>query len=295
MAEAHGLEVQLVAADWRRGVDYVAIADALRADRGHAIKAVCAVHNETATGLTLDLPALRRALDEAGHPALFLADTISSLGSIEFRMDEWGVDAVVGGSQKGLMLPVGFSFTAASAKAMQAHERARLKRFYWDWTIMMARRHRAFVGTVPIGLFYGLREALRLIEEEGLPNVLARHARLAEATRCCVRHWAGNGDGVQLFCLSPERVSNSVTTVLMPEGVDADAVRRRAAGFNVGLGGGLGRLGGQVFRVGHLGDLNEPMLLGALAAAEMAMRLERVPHARGGVEAAMDHLAATAA
>ncbi len=295
MAEAHGLEVQLVAADWRRGVDYVAIADALRADRGHAIKAVCAVHNETATGLTLDLPALRRALDEAGHPALFLADTISSLGSIEFRMDEWGVDAVVGGSQKGLMLPVGFSFTAASAKAMQAHERARLKRFYWDWTIMMARRHRAFVGTVPIGLFYGLREALRLIEEEGLPNVLARHARLAEATRCCVRHWAGNGDGVQLFCLSPERVSNSVTTVLMPEGVDADAVRRRASGFNVGLGGGLGRLGGKVFRIGHLGDLNEPMLLGALAAAEMAMRLERVPHARGGVEAAMDHLATTAA
>jgi alanine-glyoxylate transaminase/serine-glyoxylate transaminase/serine-pyruvate transaminase len=295
MAEAHGLEVQLVAADWRRGVDYAAVADALRADRGHAIKALCAVHNETATGLTLNLPQLRRLLDEAGHPALFLADTISSLGSIEFRMDDWGVDAVVGGSQKGLMLPVGFSFTAASAKAMQAHERARLKRFYWDWTIMLARRHRAFVGTVPIGLFYGLREALRLIEEEGLEQVLARHARLAEAARRCVRHWAGNGDGVQLFCLSPERASNSVTTVLMPEGVDADAVRRRAAGFNVGLGGGLGRLGGQVFRVGHLGDLNEPMLLGALAAAEMAMRLERVPHARGGVEAAMDHLATTAA
>lgn len=290
MARAHGLEVQLVPADWRRGVDYARVAEALGADGGHAIRGLCAIHNETATGVTLDLPLLRRMLDEAGHPALLLADTISSLGSIAFRMDDWGVDAVVGGSQKGLMLPVGFSFTAASARAMEAHARARLPRFYWDWTLMMQRRHRSFIGTVPIGLFYGLREALRLIEEEGLENVLARHARLADATRACVRHWAGNGDGVQLFCQSPERASNSVTTVLVPEGVDADAVRRRAAGFNVGLGSGLGRLGGKVFRVGHLGDLNEPMLLGALAAAEMAMRLEGVPHARGGVEAAMASL-----
>jgi alanine-glyoxylate transaminase/serine-glyoxylate transaminase/serine-pyruvate transaminase len=293
MAEDLGIVVQTVAADWRRGVDYAALRAALVEDPGHALKAVCAVHNETSTGMTLDLPRIRAILDETRHPALFLVDTISSLGSIDFRMDEWGVDGAVGGSQKGLMLPVGFSFTGVSAKAMAAHKSSTLPKHYFGWTAMLGRRHKSFIGTVPIALFYGLKESLRLIEEEGLDTVLARHHRLAEAVRRCVRHWAGN-NGPQMFCLSPERVSDSVTSILMPEGFDAERVRKRTASMNVALGGGLGRLGGKVFRVGHLGDLNEPMVLGTLATTEIALRLEGVPHAPGGVDAAMAYLAETA-
>lgn len=294
MAADLGIEVQTLAADWRRGLDYAALDAALAADTGHAIKAVCAVHNETSTGMTLDLPRIRAALDQARHPALLLADIISSLGSIEFRFDDWGIDAAVGGSQKGLMLPVGFSFTGVSDKAMAAHKTSSFPKHYFNWTTMLTRRHRSFIGTVPIALFYGLREALRLIEqEEGLDNVLARHARLAEATRRCVRHWAGN-NGPQLFCLSPERVSDSVTSVLMPVGHDAEALRRRVGTMNVALGTGLSRLNGKVFRIGHLGDLNEPMLLGTLAATEIGLRLQGVPHAPGGTEAAVAYLAETA-
>ncbi|MGG5811886.1 pyridoxal-phosphate-dependent aminotransferase family protein [Falsiroseomonas sp. CW058] len=293
MAADLGLVVEGCAADWRRGLDYAALRAALAADAAHGLKAVCVVHNETSTGMTLDLPRIRAILDETGHPALLLADTISSLGSIEFRMDEWGVDAAVGGSQKGLMLPVGFSFTGVSEKAMAAHRASTLPKHYFGWTTMLQRRHKSFIGTVPIALFYGLQEALRLIEEEGLDRVLARHARLAEATRRAVRHWAGN-DGPQLFCLSPERVSNSVTSILVPEGFDAEALRRRVATMNVALGTGLGRLHGKVFRIGHLGDLNEPMILGTLAATEIALKLEGVPHAPGGVDAAMAWLAQTA-
>ena len=292
MAVKFGLEVQTVAADWRRGVDPQAVAAALRADTGHAIKAVLAVHNETATGVAVPPPDLRGAIDEAGHPALFLVDTISSLGSLEFRMDDWGIDAVVGGSQKGLMLPTGFSFTAVSPKAMQAHGSARSARHYFDWTVMLKRPLRSFVGTAPIGLFYGLRESLRLIELEGLDQVIARHHRLAEATRRAVRAWSGN-DGPQLFCLDPARLSDSVTAVMMPDGFNADAVRRTALDrFNVSMGGGLGRLGGKVLRIGHLGDLNEPMVLGTLGAVEMSLRINGVPHGKGGVNAAMDWLAA---
>ena len=294
MAVDLGLVPQTLPADWRRGLDYGALRAALLADTGQALKAVCAVHNETSTGLVLDLAGLRAILDETGHPALLLADTISSLGSIDFRMDDWGIDAAVGGSQKGLMLPVGFSFTAASDKAMAAHAQARLPKHYFHWTRMLERKHRSFIGTVPITLFYGLKESLRLIEEEGLDNVLARHARLGEAVRRCVRHWAGNA-GPQLYGLSPERLSDSVTSILMPEGHDAEALRRRVATMNVALGGGLGRLQGQVFRIGHLGDLNEPMVLGTLAATEIGLRLEGVPHAPGGVDAAMAYLAETAA
>jgi len=292
MARKFGIEVQTVAADWRRGVDPQAVAAALRADSGHAIKAVLAVHNETATGLTMPLPAIRGAMDAAAHPALLLVDTISSLGSIEFRMDDWGIDAVVGGSQKGLMLPAGFSFTAVSAKGMQAHAAAGLARHYFDWTVMLGRPLRSFVGTVPISLFYGLRESLRLIELEGLHQVIARHHRLAEAARRAVRAWSGN-DGPQLFCLDPARLSDSVTAVMMPDGFNADAVRRTALDrFNVSTGGGLGRLGGQVLRIGHMGDLNEPMVLGTLGAIEMSLRINGVPHGKGGVDAAMDWLAA---
>jgi alanine-glyoxylate transaminase/serine-glyoxylate transaminase/serine-pyruvate transaminase len=294
MAQDLGLVVRSVAADWRRGADIGAVEAALAADTAHEIKAVCAVHNETATGMVLPLRAMRAAMDATGHPALLLADTISSLGSLDFRMDEWGVDVAVGGSQKGLMLPTGMSFTGVSAKAMAAHATSRLPKSYFNWTNMLARRHRSFVGTVPTSLFYGLEEALRLIEEEGLEQVFARHARLAEAVRRCVRHWSGN-DGPQLFCLSPDRYSDSVTAILLPEGHDAERVRRIALeAFNVSLGGGLGRLGGKVFRIGHLGDLNEPMILGTLASVEMALRLAGVPHNPGGVAAAMDWLAEAA-
>jgi alanine-glyoxylate transaminase/serine-glyoxylate transaminase/serine-pyruvate transaminase len=293
MAADLGIEVQTLAADWRRGADYGALRATLADDTAHAIKALGIVHNETSTGMTLDLPRIRAILDETRHPALLMVDTISSLGSLDFRMDAWGVDAAVGGSQKGLMLPVGFSFTGVSEKALAAHAASKLPKHYFSWTTMLQRRHRSFIGTVPIALFYGLQESLRLIEEEGLENVLARHHRLAEATRRCVRHWAGN-DGPQMFCLSPERVSDSVTSILVPAGVDAEKLRRRVATMNVALGGGLGRLAGKVFRIGHLGDLNEPMLLGTLAATEVGLRLEGIPHAPGGVQAAMAYLAETA-
>ena len=291
MAVKHGLKPKVVAADWRRGIDPAAVEAALAADTAREIKAVLAVHNETSTGMSMPMADIRAALDAAGHPALLLADTISSLGSLHFRMDEWGIDGVVGGSQKGLMLPTGFSFTAVSPKGMQAHAAAKLPRHYFDWAEMMKRGFRSFMGTVPTSLFYGLVESIRLIEEEGLDQVVARHHRLAEATRRAVRAWSGNA-GPQLFCLNPSRYSDSVTAVLMPEGHDAEAVRRTALDrYNVSLGGGLGRLGGEVFRIGHLGDLNEPMILGTLSAVEMSLRRTGVPHGRGGVEAAMDWLA----
>ena len=294
MAKDLGLEVRTVPADWRMGVDIAAVRAALAEDAARAIKAVCMVHNETATGMMIPIQEVRAALDAAGHPALLLGDTISSLGSLDFRMDEWGVDAAVGGSQKGLMLPTGMSFTGASEKAMAAHAASRLPKHYFNWTNMLARRHRSFVGTVPTSFFYGLQESLRLIEEEGLENVLARHARLAEAVRRCVKRWSGN-NGPQLFCLNPARYSDSVTAVTMPEGHDADALRAVALGrFNLSLGGGLGPLGGRVFRIGHLGDLNEPMVLGTLSTVELAMRVAGVPHAPGGVDAAIAHLADTA-
>jgi alanine-glyoxylate transaminase/serine-glyoxylate transaminase/serine-pyruvate transaminase len=292
MAEKFGVHVQTVAADWRRGVDYAAITAALRADP--TVAGVLCVHNETATGMSLDLPAVRAAIDAAGSGALFLVDTISSLGSLEFRFDEWGIDAAVGGSQKGLMLPTGFSFTAVSAKGMAAHAAAKSPKYYFDWTNMMARKHRSFVGTIPAQLFYGLLESVRLIELEGLDAVIARHHRLAEATRRAVRVWSAN-DGPQLFGLDPSRLSDSVTAMWFPEGHDANAVRKTALDrFNVSTGGGLGRLDKRVLRIGHLGDLNEPMVLGTLGALEMSLRINQVPHGRGGVDAAMEWLAQAA-
>jgi alanine-glyoxylate transaminase / serine-glyoxylate transaminase / serine-pyruvate transaminase len=291
MARGHGLEVRVVEADRRRGVDPAALRSVLAADTAHEIKAVCAVHNETMTGMVLPLAEIRAVLDATAHPALFLVDTISSLGSIDFRMDEWKIDCVVGGSQKGLMLPTGMSFTGVSAKAMDAHARAGLKRYYFDWTMMANRTQKSFIGTLPVNIFYGLREAIRLIEDEGLDNVFDRHARLAEATRRAVQVWAGN-DGPQLYCTNPNRYSNSVTAILMPEGYSGELVRHTARHrFNVSLGGGLGKMSGKIFRIGHLGDLNEPMLMGALTAVEMALRINHIPHGRGGVDAAMDFLA----
>ena len=240
------------------------------------------------------VPAIRAALDAAGHPALLLVDTISSLGCMPFRMDDWGVDVTVGGSQKGLMLPTGVSFTGVSEKAMAAHKQARMPRAYFDWTAMAARRHKSFIGTVPIAMFYGLKESIRLIEEEGLDAVHARHHRLAEAVRRAIRVWSGNG-GPQIYCTDPQRVSDSVTTILMPDGCNAEAVRAVAIErFNTMTGGGLARLSGKVFRIGHMGDLNEPMVLGALASVEMSLRIAGVPYQAGGVAAAMEYLAETA-
>jgi alanine-glyoxylate transaminase/serine-glyoxylate transaminase/serine-pyruvate transaminase len=294
MANALGMTVQTVPAEWSTGPSMADVRAALEADTGHAIKAVCAVHNETSTGLTMPLAEIRAAIDAAKHPALFLADTISSLGSIDFRMDEWGIDAAVGGSQKGLMLPTGLSFTGVSAKGLAAHKISTLPKHYFNWTNMLARPHQSFIGTVPSNFFFGLAEALRLIEEEGLENVFARHSRLAEAVRRCVRHWSGNG-GLRLYCADPARYSDSVTAIRMPDGVNADALRATAMQrFNVSLGGGLGSLGGTVFRIGHLGDLNEPMILGTLAAVEMALKINAVPHSPGGVDVAMAHLSGAA-
>jgi alanine-glyoxylate transaminase/serine-glyoxylate transaminase/serine-pyruvate transaminase len=292
MATDLGIEVRTVPADWRRGVDLAAVKAELAADKEHVIKAVGVVHNETSTGMMIPVQEVRAALDATGHPALLLADTISSLGSLDFRMDEWGVDCAAGGSQKGLMLPTGLSFTGVSAKALQAHESARLPKHYFHWGAMMKRPLKSFLGTVPTSIFYGMQEALRLIEqEEGLENVVARHTRLARAVRAAVQHWSGN-NGPKLFCENPARYSDSVTAVLMPEGHDADALRRVAMQrFNVSLGGGLGPLGGKVFRIGHLGDLNEPMILGTLATVELAMKVSAVPHTPGGVDVAIAALA----
>ncbi len=293
-AEKFGLRpVTMPNADVRRGVDYGAITAALKAAPG--VRGVLCVHNETSTGMALDLPSVRKAMDAAGSQALLLVDTISSLGSLEFRFDDWGIDAAVGGSQKGLMLPTGFSFTAVSARAMAAHAEARLPRHYFDWTEMTKRSFRAFMGTIPTGMFYGLNESVRLIEAEGLDAVVARHHRLAEAVRRAVRCWSGNVGGPELFCLSPDRLSDSVTAIKFPDGTNADAVRKTALDrFNVSTGGGLGSFSGQMMRIGHLGDLNEPMVLGTLGAVEMSLRLNGVPHGRGGVDAAMDWLAEAA-
>ena len=290
MAENLGLKVRTVAADWRKGAEVAKIAEALAADKAHAIKAVLCVHNETATGMVLPLADVRRALDEARHPALLLSDTISSLGSMEYKMDAWGVDVTVGGSQKGLMLPTGMSFTGVSNKALEVSRRNKAPRHYFNWELMNGRAPQKFMGTAPVHMFFGLQESLRMIEEEGLDAVFARHARLAEATRACVRAWGADGKGPQLYCQAPDRLSNSVTAVLMPEGMSSDAMRKAAIDrFNLSLGGGLGPLMGKAFRIGHMGDLNEPMLLGALATTELAMKATGVPFSPG-VNAAIDSL-----
>jgi len=291
-----GLDVETLPSDWRKGVDPAAVEARLRADKAHTIKAVMQVHNETATGVANRIAEIRKAIDAARHPALYMVDTISSLGSIDFRMDEWKIDIAVGGSQKGLMLPPGMAFTAASDKALKASESARLPRVYWDWRkLVTGNRQTSFNGTAPVQLFYGLQEAVRMLAEEGLDQVFARHARLAEATRRAVRAWRGN-DGPELYSSDPRTHSNSVTTVLMPEGHDAEKARGIALDrFNVSLGGGLDKLDKRVFRIGHMGDLNEPMLLGALAAIEMSLQLAGVPHGKGGVAAAMEYLASEGA
>jgi len=289
--EAFGLEIETLPNDWRTAADPAKLESRLREDREHTVKAVLVVHNETSTGVFNDIAALRRAIDAAKHPALFLVDTISSLASMDFRMDEWGVDVVVAGSQKGLMLPTGMAFTGISARAIAATAEAKLPRVYWDWRRLLGGSSQSvWNGTAPVHFFYGLQEALRMIEEEGLDAVFARHHRLAEATRRAVRAWRQN-DGPEIFAVDPRAQSDSITAVWLPEGYDADKTRQVCLDkFNVSLGGGLDRLRGRVLRIGHLGDLNEPMILGAIAAVEMALELTGVPHGRGGVQAAMDYL-----
>jgi len=292
-AEAFGLEVETLPNDWRTAASPAQLESRLREDREQAIKAVLVVHSETSTGVRNDIAELRRAIDAAKHPALFLVDVISSLGSMDFRMDEWGVDVVVAGSQKGLMLPTGMAFTGVSARALAAAAEAKLPRVYWDWRRLLGLDERSqayWNGTAPVHVFYGLQEALRMIEEESLETIFARHQRLAEATRRAVRVWRQN-DGPEIFAIDPRAQSDSITAVQVPDGYDADKVRQLCLDkFNVSLGGGLDRLRGHVFRIGHMGDLNEPMILGALAAVEMALELAGVPHGKGGVAAAMEYL-----
>jgi alanine-glyoxylate transaminase/serine-glyoxylate transaminase/serine-pyruvate transaminase len=290
MAGRFGLEVDFVPGDWRHGVDPAQVEAKLREDKSHSIKAVMVVHNETSTGVTSRIPLVRKAMDAAGHPALLMVDTISSLASIDYRHDEWGVDVTVSGSQKGLMLPPGLSFNAISEKAWAASKTATLPRSFWDWADMAKHNPAGFFPYTPgTNLLYGLREALKmLIDEEGLDNVFARHARHAEATRRAVRGW-----GLEVLCLNPEEYSGSLTAVLMPEGHDADALRRVILDrFNMSLGAGLTKLTGKVFRIGHLGDFNDLTLAGTLCGVEMGLGVAGVPHQRGGAQAALDYLAA---
>jgi alanine-glyoxylate transaminase/serine-glyoxylate transaminase/serine-pyruvate transaminase len=288
LAERLGLAVDFLPGDWRQGANPAEIEKRLRADSGRAIKAVCVVHNETSTGVTTNVPSIRAAIDRAGHPALLLVDTISSLGSIDYRHDEWGVDVTVGGSQKGLMLPPGLSFNAISRKAMEAYAGAKLPRSYWDWKEMLAANATGYFPYTPAtNLLYGLHEALDMLSAEGLDNVFRRHERCAEATRRAVRAW-----GLEILCVNPAEYSSSLTAVLMPEGHNADAFRRVVLErFNMSLGQGLGKLSGRIFRIGHLGWLNELMLCGTLAGVEMGLALAGVPHRKGGVDAAMAYLA----
>ncbi|MDE0919747.1 MAG: aminotransferase class V-fold PLP-dependent enzyme [Arenicellales bacterium] len=287
IAERLGLDAQLLPGDWRHPVDSVAIGEALAKDVEHCIKAVCVVHNETSTGAMSDVAAVRAVIDETRHPALLMVDTISSLASIDFRHDEWGVDVTVGGSQKGLMLPPGLGFNAVSDKALAASLGANLPRAYWNWQDMLDANNNGFFPYTPAtNLLYGLREALSMLLDEGLENVFERHRRLAEATRCAVAAWQ-----LELLCLDSAARSHSLTAVQLPEGADADAFRATVLErFNMSLGNGLGRLAGRVFRIGHLGDFNDLMLIGTLGGVEMGLAASGIAYQRGGVTAAMDYL-----
>src|SRR2546421_3996829 len=292
MAARLGLQVELLQGDWRHGADPEAIGKRLRADGGREIRAVCVVHNETSTGVTSRVADIRRAIDAAAHPALFMVDTISSLASMDYRHDEWGVDVTVAGSQKGLMLPPGLSFNCLSPKALAASKAARLPKSYWAWDDMLANgRSGYFPYTPATNLLYGLREALKmLLDEEGLDAVFARHQRHGEATRRAVRAW-----GLEVLALDAREYSGSLTAVLAPAGHDADRARKVILGaFDMSLGTGLGKLCGKVFRIGHLGDFNDLMLMGTLAGVEMGLALAAVPVKKEGVQAAMGYLSESA-
>jgi alanine-glyoxylate transaminase/serine-glyoxylate transaminase/serine-pyruvate transaminase len=287
MAANLGLRVDFVPGDWRHGVDPAAAAAKLSDDRNHEIKAVMMVHNETSTGVTSNVAAVRRAIDDAKHPGLLLVDTISSLAAIDYRHDEWGVDVTVGGSQKGLMLPPGLSFNAVSAKAIEASKTSKLPKSYWRWEEMLANNAKGFFPYTPAtNLLYGLREALKMLQEEGLANVFRRHDRLAAATRRAVRAW-----GLEIWARNPAEYSSACTAILLPDGFSESAFRAVVLDrFNMSLGAGLGKAAGKVFRIGHLGDFNELMLAGTLAGVEMGLELAGIPHRKGGINAALDYL-----
>jgi alanine-glyoxylate transaminase/serine-glyoxylate transaminase/serine-pyruvate transaminase len=291
VAEKFGLQVDYVAGNWRRGADAAELKSRLRADKQHEVKAVLVVHNETSTGVTSRIDKVRHAMDSAEHPALLMVDTVSSLGAIDYRHDQWGVDVSVSGSQKGLMLPPGISFNAISEKALAANKTARLPRAYWDWQEMLKPNASGFFPYTPAtNLLYGLREALKIMAEEGLENVFRRHERHGEATRAAVQAW-----GLELVCEEPQEYSNACTAVFTPQGHDADQLRAVILeNFDMSLGAGLSKLAGKVFRIGHLGSFNDLMLAGTLSGIEMGLQLAGVPHQRGGVAAALDHLAKTA-
>lgn len=291
MAGRLGIVTDLVKTDWRRGADVAQIAERLAADKAHAIKAVAVVHNETSTGATSRIAEVRKAIDDARHPALLLVDTISGLASVDYRHDEWGVDVTVSGSQKGLMLPPGLSFNAVSRKALQASEAAKLPRSFWDWKPMIAANATGYFPYTPAtNLLYGLDTACDMLLEEGLDNVFARHERHAEATRRAVRHW-----GLEVQCEDPRHYSPVLTCVRLPEGHSANALRATILErFNMSLGNGLGQLNDRAFRIGHLGDFGDLQLMGTLSGVEMGLRAAGVPHSPGGAQAALDYLSGNA-
>ena len=291
MAARLGIDIDFVPGDWRHGADPKLLEQKLSEDKGHRIKAVAVVHNETSTGVTSRIGELRKIIDKTKHPALFFVDTISSLASIDYRHDEWGVDVTVAGSQKGLMLPPGLSFNAISDKALAAQKGAKLPRSYWDWGPMLTANKTGFFPYTPgTNLLYGLREAIAMLREEGLENVFARHNRHAEATRRAAKAW-----GLEVLCQNPAEYSGSLTALVMPDGHDADAFRGVILDhFDMSLGQGLGKLKGKIFRIGHLGDFNDLMLMGTLAGVEMGLDVAKVPHKKGGTQAALDYLAAAA-
>jgi len=287
MAVALGLEVDFVPTDWRHGVDPEIVEQKLVEDKNHRIKSVMAVHNETSTGVTSKIPLVREAMDRADHPALLMVDTISSLASIDYRHEEWGVDVTVGCSQKGLMLPPGLGLNAISAWALEAAKSAKLTRSFWDWEAMLAANKIGFFPYTPAtNLLYGLQEAIHMLEEEGLPNVFARHDRHAEATRRAVQAW-----GLEVLCADPEEYSSSLTAVMMPEGYDADALLATILKkFDMCLGIGLGKVKGKIFRIGHLGHFNDLMLAGTLSGIEMGLSLAGIPFSKAGAAAALEYL-----
>ncbi len=287
MAQKLGLEVEFIPGDWRHGVDPAAVEARLVADRRQVIKAVMVVHNETSTGVTSRISEIREAMNRAQHPALLEVDAVSSLGAIDYRHDEWGVDVTIAGSQKGLMLPPGLGFNAVSEKALAASKSSRSLRSYWDWSEMLRFNREGFFPYTPAtNLLYGLREALAMLHEEGLENVFARHQRHGAATRAAVEAW-----GLEIVARDPGEYSNAMTAVMLPDGCDADALLRVALEkYGLSLGMGLGKLKGRIFRIGHLGDFNDLMLMGTLAGVEMSLRAAGVPHRSGGVQAAMEAL-----
>jgi alanine-glyoxylate transaminase/serine-glyoxylate transaminase/serine-pyruvate transaminase len=287
IATRMGLQVDFVAGDWRHGADPAVVYAKLADDRSHAIKAVCVVHNETSTGAVSRIGEIRNQIDAARHPALLLVDTISSLGSIEYRHDAWGVDVTVGCSQKGLMLPPGISFNAISDKALASAKSAKSPRAYWDWEPMLRDNKAGFFPYTPsTNILYGLREALGMMRDEGLENIWARHERFGRATRAAVKAW-----GLDILAQIPAEYSGVLTAVVMPDGRDADAFRQLVLDrFDMSLGTGLGKMKGRIFRIGHLGDFNDLMLAGTLSGVEMGLALAGIPYRSGGVTAALDHL-----